>query len=101
MAGWPLVTVTEAVDAPLMVRVKVPLEVPEPVRVTRSGEVVAELVTVMVELRVPSADGVKVTVTEHPAAGARVVRAQGVVMAKSLVGRVKARLVNWGRCQCW
>jgi hypothetical protein len=85
--------VAEAVDALLMVRVKVPLTMPVPVRGTTSGEVVAELVTVRVALRAPIAVGVKVTVTVQLAPGAKVVRLQGTVMAKSPGDVARARLV--------
>ncbi len=81
MAGRPLGTAVAEVAAPLTVRVKVPLTMPVPVRGTRSGEVVAELVMVRVAVRGPIAVGVKVTVTGQVAPGARVVRLQGTVMA--------------------
>ena len=46
-----------------------------------AGELGSELVMVRVPVRAPVAVGVKVTVTEQLAPAARVVTAQGVVMA--------------------
>ena len=74
-------TVALAVGPPLTVRVKVPLGTPVPVSWRVAGELVSVLLTVRVPLRGPSAVGVKVTVAEQLAPGARVVRAQGTVRA--------------------
>jgi hypothetical protein len=92
-AGWPLTTVAAEEEVPPTVRVKVPLMRPVPLRGIRSGDVEAELVAVMVPLRAPIADGVKVTVTAQLAPGARVLKVQGTVMAKSPCDVAKARLL--------
>ena len=86
MAGFPLLTVTVEEGPPSTVRVKVPLltvvaAFPVPVRGTVAGEFGSVLVTVKAPVRVPVAVGVKAMVTEQLVPGARVVKAQGRVMA--------------------
>ncbi len=74
-------TVTDAVAAPLVVRVKLPLAAPVPVRGTASGELESELVMVRVPGRAPRVVGVKVMVTEQLVPAVSVASAHGVVTA--------------------
>lgn len=81
VAGSSRATVAVAVGPPLAVRRKVLAGMPVPVSGMRAGELVSELVTTRVPVREPRAVGVKVTVIRQVAAGARLPKVQGVVMA--------------------
>src|SRR5215469_8751663 len=96
-AGWPLVTMRDAAELPLIVSVKdagcgvVPLPAPVPARATVSGSCVTLLASERVPICAPSVVGVKVTLSVHCAPAARVAPEAGQVPLLTAKGALVVR----------